>query len=212
SLVYSTLAVLLILVVGASVAYIVARRRIPGRELLDTLSTIPLAIPGILVGVGYITFFGIFFSNTIFDPFLNPGTLLVFTYTVRRMPFTLRSVFAGLQQTHVNLEEAAMTQGATRTRTFFSIVIPLIATNVIGGVLLSFVYCMNEVSTSLMLGALNPSQGPITFLMAQLIYGSAAVGTVSITAALGVVLMTLQITAITISNYVLKQRTAFLGV
>ena len=71
---------------------------------------------------------------------------------------------------------------------------------------------MNEVSTSLMLGSLDDTQAPITYLMSKLIYGSAAVGTVSITAALGVILMTLQITAITLSNYILKQRTAFLGV
>ena len=95
---------------------------------------------------------------------------------------------------------------------FVSIVIPLIAANVIGGAILSFVYMMNEVSTSLILGSHNPAQGPITFLMSQVIYSSGTVGSVSIAAALGVLLMSLQIIAITLSNYILKQRVAFLGV
>ncbi|MCD6324196.1 MAG: iron ABC transporter permease, partial [Desulfurococcales archaeon] len=209
---YSGLAILITVLLGTSAAYIVARRNIPGRETIDALATIPIVIPGIIVAVGYLIFFGTLFPNTMFDPFVNPGTLLIFTYTVRRSPFLTRSVFAGLQQTHVSLEEAAMNLGASRVRTFFSITIPLIAANVIGGAILSFVYMMNEVSTSLIMGSHNPTQGPITFLMSQVIYGSGQVSAVSIAAALGVLLMSLQIIAIGVSNYILKQRVAFLGV
>ncbi len=222
SLTYSGVAVLIIVLTGTSAAYVVARRKIPGKDFLDTLATIPIAIPGIIVAVGYIVFFTLLAKtlyNTpfesigyTFDPFVNPGLLLMFSYSVRRLPFTARAVFAGLQQTHVSLEEAAENLGASRARTFFTIVMPLIAANVISGAILSFVYSMSEVSTSVILGSRNPSQGPITFLMSQVIYASAAVGTVSIAAALGVLLMALQITAISISNYILKQRVAFLGV
>jgi len=212
SLTYASLAIVVIVLTGTSAAYIVARRDIPGRDLIDLLATIPIAIPGIIVAIGYLLFFGTVFSNTTIDPFINPGLLLIFSYSVRRLPFTTRAVFAGLQQTHVSLEEAAETLGASRARTFFTIVVPLLAANVIGGAILSFVYSMNEVSTSVILGSRNPSQGPITFLMSQVIYASAAVGTVSIAAALGVLLMVLQIVAITTSNYILKQRVAFLGV
>ena len=212
SLTYASLAIIVIVLTGTSAAYIVARRDIPGKDIIDLLATIPIAIPGIIVAVGYLLFFGTVFSNTSIDPFINPGLLLIFSYSVRRLPFTTRAVFAGLQQTHVSLEEAAETLGASRTRTFFTIVIPLLAANIIGGAILAFVYSMSEVSTSVILGSRNPAQGPITFLMSQVIYASAAVGTVSIAAALGVLLMTLQIIAITVSNYILKQRVAFLGV
>ncbi|RLG71787.1 MAG: iron ABC transporter permease [Thermoprotei archaeon] len=212
SLTYASLAIIVIVLTGTSAAYIVARRDIPGKDIIDLLATIPIAIPGIIVAVGYLLFFGTVFSNTSIDPFINPGLLLIFSYSVRRLPFTTRAVFAGLQQTHVSLEEAAETLGASRTRTFFTIVIPLLAANIIGGAILAFVYSMSEVSTSVILGSRNPAQGPITFLMSQVIYASAAVGTVSIAAALGVLLMALQIIAITVSNYILKQRVAFLGV
>ena len=222
SLTYAGVAVVIIVLTGTSAAYVVARRRIPGKDLLDTLATIPIAIPGIIVAVGYIVFFTLlaktFYGTPLeslgymFDPFVNPGLLLMFSYSVRRLPFTARAVFAGLQQTHVSLEEAAENLGASRAKTFFTIVMPLIAANIISGAILSFVYSMSEVSTSVILGSRNPSQGPITFLMSQVIYASAAVGTVSIAAALGVLLMTLQIIAISVSNYILKQRVAFLGV
>ena len=212
SLTYSGLAIIITLFLGTSAAYVVARRDIPGKEIIDTLATIPIVIPGIIVAVGYLIFFGSLFFNTWMDPFINPGFLLIFTYTVRRSPFLTRSVYAGLQQIHVSLEEASFNLGASRAKTFFSIVIPLIAANVIGGAILSFVYMMNEVSTSLILGSHNPAQGPITFLMSQVIYSSGTVGSVSIAAALGVLLMGLQIIAITLSNYILKQRVAFLGV
>jgi len=212
SLTYASLAIIVIVLTGTSAAYIVARRDIPGKDIIDLLATIPIAIPGIIVAVGYLLFFGTVFSNTSIDPFINPGLLLIFSYSVRRLPFATRAVFAGLQQTHVSLEEAAETLGASRTRTFFTIVVPLLAANIIGGAILAFVYSMSEVSTSVILGSRNPAQGPITFLMSQVIYASAAVGTVSIAAALGVLLMTLQIIAITVSNYILKQRVAFLGV
>ncbi|OYT59992.1 MAG: hypothetical protein B6U75_02605 [Desulfurococcales archaeon ex4484_217_1] len=128
------------------------RRDIPGKDIIDLLATIPIAIPGIIVAVGYLLFFGtvfsntsidpFVFSNTSIDPFINPGLLLIFSYSVRRLPFTTRAVFAGLQQTHVSLEEAAETLGASRTRTFFTIVIPLLAANIIGGAILAFVYSM----------------------------------------------------------------------
>jgi len=172
----------------------------------------PVAIPGIIVAVGYLLFFATTFSLTPLDPFINPGLLLIFSYSVRRLPFSARSIFAGFQQVHVSLEEAALNLGASRVRTFFTIAIPLIITNVLSGSLLSLVYSMNEVSTSITLSNLNPSQGPITYYMSRVIYASGAVGTVSVAAALGILLMIAQVISISISNYIFKQKVAFLGV
>ncbi|RLF20673.1 MAG: iron ABC transporter permease [Thermoprotei archaeon] len=212
SLTYSSIAVIFIILIGTSASYLVARSRIPGRDIIDALVTIPIATPGIIIAVGYLLFFATYFAGTPLSPFNNPGLLLIFTYTIRRLPFTARTVFAGLQQIHVTLEEVSYSLGAGRATTFFRIVLPLIQGNIVGGALLSFVYSMGEVSTSITLSALNPTQGPITFKMSQAIYATAAVGSVCIAAALGVLLMILQIIAISISNYVLKQRVALIGV
>ncbi|RJS89479.1 iron ABC transporter permease [Candidatus Bathyarchaeota archaeon] len=212
SLLYSGAAVTLMILVGASIAYVVARRDIPGRSLLDILATIPVAVPGIALAIGYFLFFSSYFRRTLLDPLIDPAPLLVFAYSVRRLPFTSRAIFAGLQQIDVSLEEASLNLGAGRPTTFFRIVLPLIAPNIIGGSILSFVYSMAEVSTSVTLGALREDRVPITFFISQIVYGVAAVGAVSIGAALCVLLMSVQIIAMVISNYVLKQRVAFLGV
>ena len=121
-------------------------------------------------------------------------------------------VSAGLQQVEKSLEEASMNLGASRIQTFVRIVVPLIISHMISGAILSFVYSMAEVSTSVTLGALREDRVPITFFISQIVYGIAAVGSVSIGAALCVLLMSVQIAAMAISNVVLKQKVSFLGV
>jgi len=212
SLTYSGLAVVFMVLVGASIAYVVARRQIPGRSILDVMATVPVAVPGIALAVGFFLFFTAYFRGTALDPLIDPSLLLVFAYSVRRLPFTSRAISAGLQQIDVSLEEASLNIGARRSTTFLKIVLPLIASNIIGGSILSFVYSMSEVSTSSTLGALHEDRMPITFYISQIVYGVAAVGAVSIGAALCVLLMAVQILAMVISNLILKQRVAFLGV
>jgi ABC-type Fe3+ transport system permease subunit len=213
SLLYSGAAVVITVLVGSSIAYVVARRDIPGRSLLDILATIPVAVPGIALAVGYFLLFSSkMFRGSILDPLLDPALLMILAYSIRRLPFTTRSVSAGLTQVDKSLEESSMNLGADRPTTFFKVVLPLIIGHILGGAILSFVYSMSEVSTSVTLGALREDRVPITFFISQIVYGVAAVGSVSIGAALCVLLMSVQITAMAISNYILKQKVAFLGV
>lgn len=211
SFIYSFAAVGLILVVGFSAAYLVARKKFFGRDVIDILSTMPIAIPGIVVAVGYFAFFSLGpFRGTPFDPLVSPALLITLAYAVRRMPFTVRSIFAGLQQVHVNLEEASMNLGASKARTYVRILIPLIVANFVGGAMLSFVYCMSETSVSITLGGLGEGTQPITWFMQDVMLRAA--GSVPLAATLGVFLMLMQITALTLSNLLLKQRLAFLGI
>ncbi len=204
SLIYSTVATLIIMVVGSGAAYVVSREGGRWSEILNYLATMPIAVPGIVVAAGLFYTY----SATPLNPVINPAYLLTLAYSVRRMPFTVRSAFAGMLQTHVNLEEAAWNLGASRTRAFFNVVVPLVLPNVIGGAMLSFVYCMSEVSTSLVLGGANPAFAPITWKMADILYSLG--GGQFPTAALGVLLMSLQLAAIVGSNVLLKQRVSAL--
>ncbi len=214
SLCYSLAALVLILIMGLSAAYVISRARLPGVNLLDILVTAPIALPGLVIAVGYFYFFSTFFRGTPLDPVTaGPATALVFAYSVRRLPFTARAVFAGLQQVHVALEEAAMNLGANRLRVLSSIVIPLVVLNILSGILVSFVYCMSETSTSVTLGGLGgvgeAHQAPITFVMLDYLN---RVGGPHIVASLGVLLMTVQLTVITLINIVFKQKYAYIGV
>lgn len=147
SLFYSILATAIDISFGFIIAYMLARRNFPGRDILDSVAMMPLAIPGVVIAFGYLAAF----SNTPLDALLNPVPLLIVSYSVRRLPYTVRAAYAGFQQTSVSLEEAAMNLGASPLRTLRSITFPLILANVVAGGILSFSAAMMEVSDSLIL-------------------------------------------------------------
>ncbi len=214
SIFYSFSALAIIIVLATMSSYAVSRARIPGVSILDALVTIPIAMPGLVVAVGYFYFFSMLFPGTSLDPTnplaFNPAPILILAYAIRKLPFTARAVYAGLQQTHVVLEEAAMNLGASRLRTIATIVIPLILVNIISGAMISFVYSMTEVSVSITIGALNRDKAPLTYYMKDSI--TRQMEAIQITAALGVLLIIIQLAVITIITLVFKQRYAFIGV
>jgi len=91
----------------------------------------------------------------------NPIPFLIIAYAIRRLPYVVRSTVAGLEQTPVDLEEAAASVGAKPGRVLRKIVIPLVAANIIAGALLAFSLSMLEVSDSLLL-AQREADYPVT--------------------------------------------------
>jgi len=129
---------------------------------------------------------------------------------MRRLPFAARSIYAGMQQIHSSLEEASINLGASKWRTLLGITVPLVSLNILGGALLSFVYSMSETSTSITLGAINMERAPITAYMKDVMLS--ATGSVHLAAALGVLLILTQISAILVVNYFTKERFSLVGV
>ena len=157
SLLFSGSSMLIDLLLGALIAYVVVRKLIPFAGLLDALTMVPLALPGIVLAFGYVSTY----TNTILDPFTNPTALLIIAYAVRRLPYMVRSAAAGLAQTSIALEEAAATFGASRFYTLRTITVPLVSANLIAGCLLCFAYAMLDVSDSLIL-AMKDRYYPLT--------------------------------------------------
>lgn len=137
------------LLLGISIAWLLARGTIRGRRALDILAMSPLAIPGIVIAFGYLGAF----SGTILDPRLNPLPLLALGYAVRRLPFMLRTVDAGFAQCERSLEEAAATFGASPGVVIRRITAPLLAPQLVAGSILCFCLAMLEVSESLILAS-----------------------------------------------------------
>lgn len=151
SLFYAGVATALNVLIGIGIAFVVVRTRLPGRNVLDTMAMLPLAVPGIVMAFGYLAMsqegkvFG--FMNAV----ENPVYLLIIAYAVRKLPFVVRSAVAGLQTTSVTYEEAAQNLGAPPVKTAIRITIPLILANLLAGALLAFSQSMLEVSDSLIL-------------------------------------------------------------
>ncbi len=162
SLKYSSVAMLITLAVGLVVALIVQRWKLPFAWLIDAVAMLPLAVPGIVVAFGYLGMSVEYsWASEMFNPQGDPIWLLSIAYAVRRLPYVLRSVSAGLEQTPLEFEEAARTFGAGPVRTLRKIVLPLISANLIVGALFAFSFSMLEVSDSLIL-AQKAEHFPIT--------------------------------------------------
>ncbi|OIO92020.1 MAG: ABC transporter permease [Armatimonadetes bacterium CG2_30_59_28] len=157
SLFYSTVSTLADIVLGFLIAYLLVRKSIPGKAVLDATAMLPLALPGIVLAFGYV----VCYSGTLLDPRQNPVPLLILSYAVRRLPYSVRAAYAGFQQTSVTLEEAAQNLGASPFRSLMTITLPLISANLIAGAILSFSFAMLEVSDSLIL-AMTEKYYPVT--------------------------------------------------
>lgn len=166
SLIYASLATVVDVVLGVAIAFIVTRTKVAGRNFLDAMSMLPLAVPGLVMAFGYfsVTREGQPLHFLMIGKHEAPIILLIVAYSMRRLPYIVRSAIAGFQQTSVSLEEAAMNLGASPMRTMKLITLPLIAANLVAGGLLAFSFAMMEVSDSLIL-AQRPEDYPITKAM-----------------------------------------------
>ena len=151
TLVYTLLAAALDIVLGAAIAFLLLRSRVPGRNFLDAVATMPLAVPGVVLAVGYLRVFHGWDFPGVGAPLTSSWWILVVAYTMRRLPYTVRACYAALQQVHVTLEESAQNLGANRLRTFARITLPMIAGGLVAGGLIAFVTSCVELASTIML-------------------------------------------------------------
>ncbi len=162
TLLYCGIAALLDVMIGAAIAYLILRTRLPGRQALDFMASAALAIPGVVLAIGYLrTFNGITLPG-IDDPVTTLWVMIVIAYTIRRLPYALRSCMATLQQASVSLEEAAENLGATKSRTIQRVVLPLMAGGILAGFVTSFVTAAVELSATIMLTT-SQSNAPMSY-------------------------------------------------
>ncbi len=162
TLVYCGLAAGLDVAIGVTVAYLILRTRLPARQWLDGIATASLAVPGIVLAIGYLRLFkGITLPGT--DVLLtSTWVMIMLAYAVRRLPYALRSCVAALQQVHVSLEEAAESLGATKLATIRRIVVPLMAGGILAGFVTSFITAAVELSATILLVSAD-SQAPMSY-------------------------------------------------
>ncbi|HOI23872.1 MAG: iron ABC transporter permease [Spirochaetia bacterium] len=146
SFIYSFVAVLLIALVGTLLGFVIARRRNLAVKLLDPLLMIPYIVPGTVLGIGFIVAFNrkpIFLTGT--------AIIMILTYFIRRLPYSVRSAASILKQIDPALEEAGINLGSPPGRTFRTVTLPLMQSGIISGAIMSWVTSMNELSASVLL-------------------------------------------------------------
>ena len=148
------IALLVTIVLAVFIAYLVVRRKNAINTTIDTLSMIPFIIPGSVVGIGLVMAFSAstkIGGVTVFPSLIATALIMVIGLVVRRIPYTIRSSVAILQQIPITIEEAAISLGASKLKTFFRITIPMMASGVIAGAILSWVTIITELATAILL-------------------------------------------------------------
>ena len=151
TVVYAGGAAVIDVILGTAIAYIVLRTGLPGRKWLDYLATAALAVPGVVLGIGYLRMF-----HSVELPFgmgrmSSYWGLIIIALAIRRLPYALRACMAALQQVSLSLEEAAESLGANKSSTIRRIVVPLMTGGILAGFVTSFATAAVELSATIML-------------------------------------------------------------
>ena len=184
---YALLAAALDVGLGAVIAWLLLRGQTRGRQWLDAIATMPLAVPGVVLAVGYLRVFHGWSVPGLGAPLTSTWLILVIVYAMRRLPYTVRGAYAALQQLPVSLEEAAQSLGASRARAFFKVTLPLMGRGLLAGGLLAFVSSAVDLSSTILLVP-HVELGPLSYGI--YLYMQSAVGR-GPGAALGVVAIAL---------------------
>lgn len=135
-----------IIILAVMISYLVVRRPNALNHTIDTISMLPYIMPGSVIAIALVIGFGK-------KPLVLTGTLtiMIMAVIIRRLPYTTRSATATLMQIPMSIEEAAISLGANKMKTFFKVTVPMMSSGIISGAILSWVSIVTEVSSAAIL-------------------------------------------------------------
>lgn len=181
------IAMIFVVIIAILIGYVTVRRRNMATNGLDIISMIPYIVPGSVLGIALLLTF-----NS--KPLLLSGTatILIISFVIRRLPYTIRSSAAMVHQISPSVEEASASLGASNMKTFLKITLPMMLPGVISGAILSWVTIISELSTSIILYTAR------TKTMTIAIYTEVIRGNYGVAAALSTMLMLITIISLLI--------------
>lgn len=185
SLVLASGALVLSVIIATFVSYFVVRQN---SAKLDFMASIPLVIPGIAFGIALIQTF-----NTAPLHLTGTAVLLIIAYTVRRLPYMVRSTMGAMRAIKQDIEEAAINLGATPLTAAITIVGPLMLPGIAAGSVLVFVTVIKETSVSILLAP--PEWAPMSLAIFQNILRAEYYSAAAMSIVLVVLVLTLQAVA-----------------
>lgn len=145
------------LVLGIPAAYALSRYKLPGAEAIRTIVSLPIIVPGIIVGLALLRYLVVPFG-------FNITLALFFAHTALVLPYAVRVVSASLNNLRSDIEEAAVLLGSSRSGAFFRVVMPNIRGGILAAFILGFVTSFNQVPVSLFLSGPGVRTLPIDML------------------------------------------------
>ena len=139
-------------ILGMIIAYLVVRKKFIGRGFINFSSLLSIAVPGTVIGIGYILTFNE-------PPVQLTGTaaILIAAFVIRALPIGIRAGESSLQQIDPSIEEAAADLGSNASRVFTTVTLPLIKSAFFGGLIYSFIRSMTSISAVIFLVSANYS-------------------------------------------------------
>lgn len=196
TLAFGLTAIAIIVLLGVFIAYISVRRRNTVSSFIDMSTMFPYILPGSVLGITLLMAFNDY-------PLMLSGTafIMILSYVIRRLPYTLRSSTAILYQISPSMEEASISLGCPPVRTFFKITAVMMMPGVFSGAIMSWITIINELSSSLILYTGN------TRTMSVSIYTQVLRGSYGPTSAMATVLTVFTIVSLMVSFKLSGRRT-----
>lgn len=138
------------------IAFLIVRKRFIGRTFIEFTTVMAMAIPGTIIGLGYVisynkTYYIPFTNITLIPPLTGTALIIIVAFIIRSLPVGVRSGMSSLQQIDPSIEEAASILGASSQKIFFSVTLPMIKEAFFSGLIYSFARSMTLVSTIIFL-------------------------------------------------------------
>ena len=134
------------------ISYLVVKRKFKAKGFIEAVSMLAMAVPGTVLGVGYIRgFSGGLFHTGILQGLYGTGLILVIVFVIRSLPTGTRSGIAALRQIDKSIEESAYDMGADSFKVFTSVTLPLIKDSFLSGLVTAFVRSITAISAIILL-------------------------------------------------------------
>ena len=171
-------ALVMVIFLAILIAYLVVRRANTMNNVIDTLSMLPYIIPGAVVGIALVITF-----NRGVLVLTGTATIMIIALIIRRLPYTIRSSVAILQQIPLSIEEAAISLGCSKLKAFFKITVPMMTNGIMSGAIISWITIITELSTAIVLYSVNTETLTLT------VYTSVVQGNDGVAAAVATILL-----------------------
>jgi len=134
------------------ISYLVVKRRFKAKGFIEAVSMLAMAVPGTVLGIGYIRgFSGGVFHTGFLQQLYGTGAILIIVFIVRSLPTGTRSGISALRQIDKSIEESAYDMGADSFKVFMTVTLPLIKDSFLSGLVTAFVRSITAISAIILL-------------------------------------------------------------